>query len=56
MRTELRDGAHRQIVRTHDHRGLAETAAEIGIADADLLGDICAAAAGLERHFDVVLA
>ena len=46
--TEQGDAADGEAVGTDDHRGFANSAAEIDVADGDLLGSIGAASAGLE--------
>ena len=51
---EQRDAAHLDAVGAHDDRGVADAAAEIGIADADLLGDVRAALADLERRLQAL--
>ena len=54
VRTKLSDCAHWQAVGAYNHRSFAESAAEIGVAGTDLLGDIGAAVAGLKRDVDIV--
>ena len=51
---EKRHAAHGKPVRAHDHRGLAEPAADIGIADRDLLGDFDRATRGLHFELDIL--